>query len=53
MHYGRSRYVKVVNKDRAFVTTKVAVKQLYYMSVTLRLKQLYLFKEIDEYMAHM
>jgi hypothetical protein len=26
MHYGRSRYVKVVNEDGAFITTKVAVK---------------------------
>jgi hypothetical protein len=26
MHCGRSRYVKVVNKDEASVTTKVAVK---------------------------
>jgi hypothetical protein len=26
MHYGRSRYIKVVNKDGASVTTKVAVK---------------------------
>jgi hypothetical protein len=26
MHYGRSRYVKVVNEDGASVITKVAVK---------------------------
>jgi hypothetical protein len=38
MHYGRSRYVKVVNKDGASVTIKVAVKQLRYMPITLRLK---------------
>jgi hypothetical protein len=33
MHCGRSRYVKVVNEDGAFVTTKVAVKQLRYMPI--------------------
>jgi hypothetical protein len=46
MHYGRSRYVKVLNKDGASVITKVAVKQLYYMPITPRLKQLYLSEEI-------
>jgi hypothetical protein len=45
MHCGRSRYVKVVNEDRASVTTKVAVKQFRYMHVTLRLKRLYLSEE--------
>jgi hypothetical protein len=42
MYYSRSRYVKVVNKDRAYVTTKVVVKQLCYMFDTSRLKRLYL-----------
>jgi hypothetical protein len=46
MHCGRSRYVKVVNNDGASVTTKVAVKQLRYMLITLRLKWLYLSEEI-------
>jgi hypothetical protein len=46
MHYGRSRYVKVVNKDGASITTKVAVKQLHYTPITLRLKRLYLSEEI-------
>jgi hypothetical protein len=46
MHCGRSRYMKVVNKDGASVTTKVAMKQLRYMPITLRLKRLYLSKEI-------
>jgi hypothetical protein len=41
MHCGRSRYVKVVNEDGASITIKVAVKQLCYMPITLRLKQLY------------
>jgi hypothetical protein len=45
MHCGRSRYVKVVNKDGASITTKVAMKQLCYMPITLRLKWLYLSDE--------
>jgi hypothetical protein len=44
MHYGRFRYVKVVNKDGASVTTKVVVKQLHYMPITPRLR-LYLSEE--------
>jgi hypothetical protein len=50
MHYGRSRYVKVINKDGASVTTKVAVKQLRYISITPRLKQLFLFEEMVQQM---
>jgi hypothetical protein len=42
--------VKVVNKDGASVTTKVAVKHLCYVSITLRLKRLYLSKEIVKQM---
>jgi hypothetical protein len=38
MHYGRSRYMKVVNEDGVFVTTTVAIKQLHYMPITPRLK---------------
>jgi hypothetical protein len=45
MHCGRSRYMRVVNEDGASITTKVTVKQLHYMPITLRLKQLYLFEE--------
>jgi hypothetical protein len=45
MHCGRCRYVKVVNEYGASVTTKVTVKQLYYMPITPRLKHLYLSKE--------
>jgi hypothetical protein len=45
MHCGRSRYVKVVNENGASVTTKVVVKQLCYMPITLRLKWLYLSEE--------
>jgi hypothetical protein len=48
MHCSRSRYVKVVNEDGASVTTKVAVKQVCYMSVTPRLKRLYLSEETEK-----
>jgi hypothetical protein len=51
MHYGRSRYVKVVNEDGVFITTKVAVKQFCYMPATPRVKQLYLFEEIAKQMS--
>jgi hypothetical protein len=37
--------MKAVNEDRASVTTKVAVKQLRYMPITLRLKRLYRSEE--------
>jgi hypothetical protein len=50
MHSGRSIYVKVVNEDGASITTKVAVKQLCYMPITSRLKQLYLSKETAKQM---
>jgi hypothetical protein len=45
MHCDRSRHVKVVNEDGAFVTTKVVVKQLHYMHVTPTVKRLHLSKE--------
>jgi hypothetical protein len=48
MQCGRSRYVKVVNENGASVTTKVVVKQVHYMPITLRLKQLYLSEEITK-----
>jgi hypothetical protein len=50
MNCGRSRYVKVVNEDGASVTTKVVLKQLRYMPVTLRLKRLYLSEETAKQM---
>jgi hypothetical protein len=40
----------VANENGASVTTKVVVKQLHYMPVTARLKQLYLSKEIVKQM---
>jgi hypothetical protein len=50
MHCGRSRYAKDVNEDGASVITKVAVKQLRYVPVTLRLERLYLSKETAKQM---
>jgi hypothetical protein len=38
MHYDRSRYVKVINKKGASITTKMAIKQLRYILITSRLK---------------
>jgi hypothetical protein len=53
MHYGRSKYVEVVNEVGVSVTTKVAVKQHCYMPITLRLKRLYLFDEtVKQMMWH-
>jgi hypothetical protein len=45
MHCGRSRYVNVINENGASITTKVVVKQLHYISITLRLKRLFLSTE--------
>jgi hypothetical protein len=42
--------VKVVNEDGASITTKVVVKQLCYMPITLWLKRLYLSEEIAKQM---
>jgi hypothetical protein len=50
MHYGKSRYVKVRNKDVVSITTKVAAKQLRYIPITPRLKQLFLSEEIVKQM---
>jgi hypothetical protein len=50
MHYGMSRYVKVVNEDGTSITTKVAVKQLRCMPITLRLKWVYLSEETAKQM---
>jgi hypothetical protein len=50
MHCGKSRYVKVINKDVASVTTKVVVKQLHYIPITPRLKRLFLCKEMAQQM---
>jgi hypothetical protein len=50
MHCGRFRYVKVINEDGAFVTTKVEVKQLRYIPITSRLKWLFLCEETTQQM---
>jgi hypothetical protein len=49
MHCGRLKYVKVANKDGAYVTTKVAVKQRRYPTIP-RLKRLYLSEETTKQM---
>jgi hypothetical protein len=50
MHCSRSIFVKVIIKDGAFVTTKVAVKHLHYIPITPRLKQLFLCEEMTQQM---
>jgi hypothetical protein len=50
MHCGRSRYVKVINVDGAFVTTKAAIKQLRYIPITPRLKRLFVCEETAQQM---
>jgi hypothetical protein len=50
MHCGRSRYVKVINKDGASVTTKVVVKQRCYIPIMTRLKWLFLCEETTQLM---
>jgi hypothetical protein len=50
MHCDRSSYVKVINKDGESVTIKVVVKQLRYIPITPRLKQLFLCKEMAQQM---
>jgi hypothetical protein len=50
MHCSRSRYVKVINEDGTSVTTKVAVKQLRYIPIMPRLKQLFLCEEMAQQM---
>jgi hypothetical protein len=42
--------VKVINEDGASTTTKVAVKQIHYIPITLRLKWLFLSEEIMKQM---
>jgi hypothetical protein len=46
IHCGRS-YVKVRNKYGVSVTTKVVIKQLHYIPITPRLKQLFLSKNSE------
>jgi hypothetical protein len=42
--------VKVINKDGTFVTTKVAIKQLCYIPITLKQKRLFLCEETTQLM---
>jgi hypothetical protein len=48
MHCGRSKYMKVINEDGAFVTTKMVVKQLRYITIMPRLKWLSLCEETTQ-----
>jgi 1,4-alpha-glucan branching enzyme len=50
MHCGRSRYVNVINKDEASITTKVTVKQLRYIPITPMLKWLFMCEETTQQM---
>jgi hypothetical protein len=42
--------VKVINENGASVTTKVAIKQLYYIPITPRMKRLFLCEETAQLM---
>jgi hypothetical protein len=42
--------VKVINEDGASVTIKLAVKQLHYIPIMPRLKQLFLYEETMQLM---
>jgi hypothetical protein len=42
MHCGKSSYAVLVGEEGNEVTSKVSVNQLRYMSITLRLKRLFL-----------
>jgi hypothetical protein len=48
MHCSRSRYIKVINKDGASITTRMTVKQLRYIPITPRLKRLFLCEEMAQ-----
>jgi hypothetical protein len=47
---GKLRFIEVVNEDDEKVMMKVAHKQLRYMSLTPRMKQLFLSKKIARHM---
>jgi hypothetical protein len=50
MHYDKSRYTVVVDEEGTEVTTKVPVKQFWYMPITLCLKWLFLNQETTKKM---
>jgi hypothetical protein len=50
MHNDKSRYAVVVDEEGTEVTTKVLVKQLWYMPSTLWLKRLFLNQETAKQM---
>jgi hypothetical protein len=47
---GKSRFVEVINADGEEVMSKIAYKQLYYMSLTPRLKRLFILKKTAMHM---
>ena len=50
LNCGKSRFVEVVNEDSEKVTTEVAHKQLCYMPLTSRMKQLFIAKKTSRRM---
>jgi hypothetical protein len=50
LKYGKPRFVEVVNEDSEKVTTKITHKQLRYMSLTPRMKQLFISKKTSRHM---
>jgi hypothetical protein len=44
LKHGKTRYVNVINDDGEIVTTEVAHKQLHYIPIIPRLKQMFLTK---------
>jgi hypothetical protein len=50
MKCGKLRYVEVVNVDGETVTTEVAHKQVHYMPITPRLKQMFVSKRTTIHM---
>jgi hypothetical protein len=50
LKYGKSRFIEVVNEDSEKVMTKVAHKQLCYVPLTPRMKQLFLSKKTARHM---
>jgi hypothetical protein len=50
LRYGKSRFVEVVNEDSKNVTTKTTHKQLRYMSLTPRMKWLFISKKTSRHM---
>jgi hypothetical protein len=50
LKYGKSRYIEVINDDGETVTIEVAHKQLHYIPITPRLKQMFLLERTTIHM---